>query len=266
MLGATRQPANKSWFLFCFLLLAAALLRADDFWKSKPRSEWSAQQALKLLENSPWARQEIQSIAQRDTTPDLTVDSSRAHCDPDALDPNGNCMQRRITIAKDSSRSSQVVISSGNSQIFLVRWESAEPVAEAFRRLEELGERATVAFLSAPPRLPQDRYVITVKLLKPASAARDAKPAVSPADTFGPLQDLKGNSRARLKVGDVTVLPVETERSGVGAAEAVHFFFPREAGGAPLFHPGREVRAEFEFHGERITLKTRFSLDPRTLH
>ncbi len=53
------------------------------------------------------------------------------------------------------------------STAFLVRWESASLVKQAFARLEELGEHTLVAFLAQAPRLPADRYVITVKLDQP---------------------------------------------------------------------------------------------------
>jgi hypothetical protein len=269
MNGARLRKTKMLRFLLC-VFLAAAVLRADDFWKSKPSSQWNLKQAMKLLEDSPWSRQEVQSVARPDPTPDSTLDISRGRSGVDGIDPSGDRQSRRIPMARDAmqnpkappSQSPLPVPSSGNYPIYLVRWESAAPVTEAFHRLEELGGHAASIYLSAPPRLPADRYVVTVKLFQPA--ASDKKP-VSLVDPFGPLQDSKGDSRARLIVGDVAVPPAETERSGVGASEALHFYFPREAVGAPLFPPGRPASAVFEFRGEHLSLKTRFSLDAKTL-
>jgi hypothetical protein len=247
------------------LVLAATPLLADHFWNAKPSAQWNHKEAVKVLEDSPWSRQVIRTVLQPEKRPDLGVDRSSAHCDPDALNPNGDCMQPRMTAGEDPTRSPRVLFSNAPSRIFLVRWESATPVVEAFQRLDALGERATAQYLSAPPRLPADRYVVTVKLFDPGKSAGNVPGTAGPVDPFGPLQDAKGNSRASLRVGKVTVAPAEAERTGVGAAEAVHFYFPRIAAGVPLLRTGQEVRAEFEFRGEAVSLKTHFVFDPHML-
>ena len=250
--------------LFCALLIAAAVLQADDFWKNRPRSEWSLKQTLKLLEDSPWARQQVRTILRPDSTPDAVFDRSRTHCDPDAISPNGECLQTRIGAPSDSSSSRQVQFSSVNDVIFLVRWESSTPVEDAFARLAELGERATAKYLSMPPRLPADRYVVTLKALEKSSAPGRA-PGAMPLDPIGSIDNDSAGPRARLQVANLSVVPLESERSGVGAAEAVHFYFPRQSDGAPLIAVDRPVRATFEFRGQRFSLKTHFSLTPEML-
>src|SRR5271169_7268009 len=102
MFRAKRSLPPRALLFLCALIPAAGLLRADDFWKNKPRSEWSLKQTLKLLEDSPWARQEIRVIARAESGPDAVLDRTRNHCDPDALDANGNCLQPHIVAPDDS--------------------------------------------------------------------------------------------------------------------------------------------------------------------
>jgi len=148
--------------------------------------------------------------------------------------------------------------------IYLIRWESSAPIEDAFARLAELGEKATAQYLSVPPRLPADRYVVTLKALERAAPVGQ-RPGPMPPDPFGPLEDDAEGPRARLVVGNLTVPASETERAGVGAAEAVYFFFPRSVDGAPLIPEDRESRVTLEFRGEGFFLRTRFLLSPATL-
>jgi hypothetical protein len=264
MFRALLLRPSRILFALSALLVVAGILRADDFWKNKPRSEWSLKQALKLLQDSPWARQQVRTILRPNSGADAVFDRSRAHCDPDALNPNGECVQTRVMPPSDSSRSREVEFSNLNDVVFLVRWESSAPIEEAFTRLSELGERATAQYLSMPPRLPADRYVVTLKALEKA-APTGRPPGAMPLDPIGSLENDAAGPRARLEVGNLTVVPAEAERSGVGASEAAHFYFPRLVDGAPLFPPDRPSRVTFEFRGQLFSIKTRFTLTPDML-
>ena len=259
-----RSRHERAALMLCAVFAAAGVLHADEFWKNKPRSEWSLKQTLKLLQDSPWARQEVRTILRGSSGPDLSMDRSRGHCDPDTVDAGGNCLQTRVSAPSDSSSSRQVEFSTVNDIVFLVRWESSAPVEDAFARLAELGERATAQYLSMPARMPSDRYVVTLKALEKASAIGHS-PSAMPLDPIGSLENDSAGPRARLLVANLSVLPVESERSGVGAAEAVHFYFPRQVEGAPLIPPNQASRVTFEFRGQRFSLKTHFSLTPDTL-
>ena len=173
-------------------------------------------------------------------------------------------MQTRIRIPDDASQGSQVEVSSTNNIVFLIRWESSVPIEDAFARLAELGERATAQYLSIPPRLPADRFVVTVKALEKADAI-GSQSRFMPVDPYGPLQTDAGEPRAHLIVGQLSIPPAEAERSGVGASDAVHFYFPRQVDGSPLIPQARVSRVTFEFHGERFSLKTHFFLSPEML-
>jgi len=264
MLRAKCSLPIRTLIVVCALAPAAGFLRADEFWKNKPRSGWSLKQTLRLLVDSPWARQEIQAIARPESAPDATIDGTKNHCDPDALNANGDCMQPRARIPDDSSRNPRVQFSNGNYVLFLVRWESCIPVEDAFSRLTELGERATAEYLSPPPRLPADRYVVTLKTLGRAPTIGHFTNSL-PLGSISHVENGATGPRARLIVGKLVVQATEAERSGVGAAEAVRFFFPRFVDGAPIIPEEGVSRVTFEFRGGWFTVKAHFELTPATI-
>jgi len=262
---ASRAPAPAALCaltLRSFALLLSTLLvmptvtRADDLWKHKPPAQWSAAEALKLVRRSPWARLEVVVFGEREAEAAFSVPTGTKHCDPDAIDQNGNCMQKgRIEAPVDSSRQADAAPLIKPWAGILVRWESAAPVAQAFARLEELGEGPAAAFQAPAPRLPEDRYVITVKLeqagrkgFEPFVVAPAGKPALA----------------ASLKTRFGTVRPLEVEFTGAGATSSAHFFFPRTLDGAPLLGPRRDW-AEFTLAGAGFVVHTKFTLDPEFL-
>jgi hypothetical protein len=229
----------------CGLLWVAALAaRADDFWKRKPPSQWTADEALQILKSSPWTKQE-------------PVATSAVTCDPDNYDANGNCRDLRFQIPREPKRRRGREISDThfNIAIYLVRWDSAPEVAAAFARLEALGERASAVFRSPPPRRPKDRYVITMNVVQPAKDS---------GDPFALREDANEKEPVRLKTSRGTFVPLETEHSGVGANEALHFFFPREQDGRPILDSKGDT-VEFVFEGKKVSVKCKFSLDAESL-
>ena len=227
----------------CGLLLAAVLAaRADDFWKQKPPSEWTLEEALQVLRNSPWAKQE-------------TIVSPPKPCDSGDRDSFGNCRTPPGPFSRNSGRGRGTPFPPRNFSIFLVRWDSAPEAAAAFARLEELGEHASALFQSPPPRRPPDRYVITLNVAQPAEDLGNA---------FALREKTNDKNPVRLKTSRGTFAPVETEHSGVGANEALHFFFAREQGGRPILNPAGDA-AEFVFEGKKATVKAKFSLEKETL-
>lgn len=239
--------------LVTLFVAIAVVARADDFWKRKPSAQWSAAEALKLVRRSPWAKQEVVVFVHSENEAAFSVPTGTKHCDPDAIDQNGNCTQKgRIEAPVDSSRQTDAAPGLTPSAAFLVRWESAAPVAQAFARLEELGEGGAAAFQAPAPRLPADRYVITVKLEQPGRQGFEPF-AVTPAG--------KPVLVAKLKTRRGIVAPLEVEFTGVGATSSVHYFFPRTLDGAPLLGPERDW-AEFTLLGAGFAMHSKFTLDP----
>jgi hypothetical protein len=235
----------------------SSFVRADDFWKQKPPAQWSHAEALKLVRHSPWAKVEAVVFRRTEIQASYSISTGRRHCDTDAIDQNGNCLQKgKVEPPVDSSQSPDGAPRLSPSTAFLVRWESAAPVSQAFARLEELGERTLAAFLAQAPRVPADRYVITVKLDQPGFAGFEPF-AATPART----PDL----RATLKTRRGIVAPLEIEFTGTGTSAAVHFYFPRTLEGAPLLGPGSDG-AEFTMRGAGFAVYSKFRLDPEFLH
>ncbi len=237
------------------IVCAAAGVLADDFWRKKSSHDWTATEAVKLLRDSPWARQQRVASARGGEEAFASIPVGAGNCDPDAVDANGNCLEHRLNLPRDPSQSPGVTFSNFNYAAYLIRWESAAPVEQAFARLAELELRPAIAYFSPPPRLPADRYVVTLKALRPPRGTAD--PFATHADT---AEKLGG----RLKTNRGTFAPLETERTGVGAAAAVHFFFPRAQDGKPILAVPHDT-AEFFFEGLYVTLKCKFSLDAESL-
>jgi hypothetical protein len=233
------------------VLLAAGVLAvvsagagAEEFWTRKPASEWTAKEALQVVRDSPWAKEQPiahprqavsmgASVPVGDRDPREEIESTLP---PEAQrDPNREPPRRPPP---------QPLITRGS---YLVRWESAGPVEDAFARLEELGERKKALAEAPAPRLPENRYVVTVKILQPAEPGPDLFDDLS-LDTL--------RKRARLKTRHGEVAAEEAERTGTAA---VHFFFVRDFSGKPLLEGGRE-RVEFHFRGERLTLAAEFEV------
>jgi hypothetical protein len=235
---------------------AVLIARADDFWKRKPASEWTLAQALKLVQQSPWAHEEVVPVSIQQEVAAMSIPTGRRHCDPDAIDPNGNCMQRgRLEIPLDSSQQPDAAPLMTPSWAVLVRWESAAPVIKAFARLQDLNAKAAAEYQAPSPRLPADRYVVTVKMVQAGRQTIDpfvARPEGQPS-WKGFLKTQRGIVEAK-----------EQEYTGAGAAASIHFFFPRMVNEEPVLGPGRE-QVEFVLRGTQLTIKSKFTLDPEIL-
>lgn len=225
------------------LLLAVALVApvaGEDVWKVKPPERWTADEALKVLQDSPWAQEKNVNMPwrlRRMATSTLPLPEIRGR--PPFRDAVPSRLQRPETVFLDWAR-------------YRVRWESAQPVQDAFSRLAALGEELGAEFQSPPPSWPGNRYIVTVKPVRPPQAGRE------PLELAG---DRRLREAARLKTHGGEVEAVEVARSGMGANAAVHFYFPRTAGGKPLVDPQGE-KVEFKLELRTISLKTKFRLDP----
>jgi hypothetical protein len=140
---------------------------------------------------------------------------------------------------------------------YRVRWESARPVRDAFEQLSALGEDLGAEYQSPPPSWREDRYIVTVKAVRPPKMGRE------PFENIGyhKLQEA-----ARLKTISGEVAPVEVARSGMGASAAMHFYFPRTVGRKPILETeGETVEFKLELPVRHISLKTKFRLEPEWL-
>lgn len=184
-------------------------------------------EAIEVLRNSPWAQEKFILInTGRLTQRPFLVGRHRA--------PNRTMVPERLPA------------------VYLVRWESAEPVLRAFTRLDEVGERTLAEFLARPPEdLAAEYYVITVKATEP--------PVPLTYDLLAHANGEEFTAQAELKTAHGKSVPAERVLpSGLGAAAAVHFYFPRQVDGGPLIAPNDDW-VEFSLAGRnQTTLRVRF--------
>ena len=225
------------------LFLAVALVApvaGEDLWKVKAPERWTVDEALGVLQHSPWAREHDVSMPWLlPRKPTYAPRASLTPGRPAPQDPIPAEWRRSESRFTDWAR-------------YRVRWDSARPVQDAFARLFELGEDLAAEFQSPPPSRPGDRYVITVKAVRPPQMGRE------PLELLG---DRKLLEAARLKTRKGEVKAAEVARTGMGANAAVHFYFPRTLGGAPLVGVEGE-RVEFKLELRQISLKSKFRLEP----
>ena len=231
------------WFLVGVVLLLADGVWAAHFWDKKPTEEWTAEEALKILRDSPWAKQKSILVSRRFRRVRGGEVGTSGNRNPRAVIPRSR-RNRRPRNEDDTSPNS------GGLASYLVRWESAPSVVAAFRRLEEMGLRISATYQGPPPRRPSDRYVITVKTTKPPRRGPLLFEEMTP-------ERLRENTRLITKHGEVR--PSEVERSGLGGNAAVHFYFPRSQGNGPLLRPDRE-KVTFQFRTRRVNLKVKFTI------
>ena len=205
------------------ILATGSAAAADKAWRTKPASEWTVDDALEVLRDSDWAHEEDVLIS-RGVSP-FTRDGRL----------------RTRTLRNPF----------GGWASYIVRWESAQPVMQAFERLVELGEETSALYQGRPPQLPEEYYVITVKSL------RLPRSGVDFLERLGEENLLRVTELGR---PGLTVKPVRVERSGMGASAALHFYFPVSADGQALLSRSPQV-VEFKVKSKRFELNSKFKLE-----
>lgn len=245
------------------LLAALGAAAADQTWRGKPAEQWSQEEALEVLNNSPWAR-----------TVELYQPSGRRL----GVYPNG-----RKVVVQDTATGPTHLYEPPPPYTepellraeYAVRWSSSRTVQAALERLRELS--ATLAEMQATPeQLSPGDFVLTVRVVEPPTQSSmellerpvivgergvplPSEPALVGRDLFAGLSEEELRAGAELRLAGGGQLKAErAQRHGLGTSEGVSFFFPRTAGGRPVI-TGKTSWAEFQFRSpDRITLKARF--------
>ena len=246
------------------LLLLHRVAQTQEFPHEKSLPEWTQEEALAVLNDSPWAQQvRVWQLSGR-LLGRLPDGRTVVYQDAPNLPP------RQYSVPVSSIRPERV------EAVYAVRWSSARIVQQALERLRELAP-VLHEMQAPPPELSADQYVLTARLVQPptASAAdrfafatvydeagrpvRDEPPQV--ADVFVGLSDEELRDRAQLRIGNnANVKPERALRHGVGTSEGISFFFPRQRNGRPTLTPNTQW-VEFSFQGKKgDRLKVRFKL------
>jgi hypothetical protein len=205
------------------ILATGSAAAADKAWRTKPANEWTVDDALEVLRDSELAH-EVDVLMSRGASP---------------FTPDGRL---RTGTPRNPF---------GGWATYIVRWEAAKPVFQAFERLDELGQETTALYQGRPPQLPKEYYVITVKSIRlPRSGV----------DFIERLGEENLVRVAELSRPGLTVKPVRVERSGMGASAAIHFYFPVSVDGDALLSRNPQ-EVEFKVKSQRFQLNSRFKLE-----
>lgn len=213
---------------------------ADDFWREKPPAQWTQEEALAVLTDSPWAKEVtiwhatgrlLQAVSREERSyitghgkPKLRSIVTRVQTEPERL-----------------------------AARYAVRWNSARIVQQAWERLRQVAPQVMVELHALPPELTPEHCVVTVRVVEP--------PRPPATHLFQGLPESELVERAKLQSDQkLAFKPVRVLRHGLGAGAALSFFFPRR----PNLPPHTQW-AEFVFNRARgETLKAKFKF--RDMH
>jgi hypothetical protein len=223
--------------VFAFVALVSAVLAASDPWKDKPFKEWTQDDVQKILNDSPWARPVTVAATWRGTTGSAITPTIGA--------------ERGSTAPRGTNDSSASADAGAQSQAqFLVRWQSALIIREAFVRSAELRgtpEDKAEQMLAAQP----ETYAIAV-------AGEDMSPFVKADEMY-----LKQKTYLLVKKTKQKLQPdrVELRRQPNGQRILnVMFYFTKKAANGEAVIPADEKQLEFSCELPVTKVKTTFDL------
>jgi hypothetical protein len=239
---------------------------AGEAWESKPASAWTEEETLELLKKSPWTVQvELLQTSGRQLARFANGTVAVYRNSPDS--PPRVFDQEPVAVELEYVRGT-----------YAVRWSSARVVQEALKRLGELSP-VMKEMQAEAPELPPDALVLTARVVTPPSeeTAREferrttqvpdevGRPTYDEApkvgDIFAGLDEAALKERATLTTArKLQLKPARVVRHGIGTAEGISFFFPRDVNGGPTL-PAGTAWAEFVLEGrKRDKLKARFKM------
>jgi len=227
------KPAR--WLIGVAIAVAVASLWAGEFWQEKPYTEWTREQAERLMKDSPWAR----PVEIRLYEPGLAERSTRA---------GGS------TTGEESSEAGAIPGGSredrgleGRFKTYTVQWWSARVVRQAAVRARQLqGSLPTEQaeqFLAVRP----SHYIIAV--FAPSMKAFEGLSA----------EELK--TKAHLKVKKQKIAPEQVNflRGPREQLRAIEFYFARQVAGQSLISP-EDKSVEFRVELKEETIRAKFEL------
>lgn len=234
--SVSRSPAGMA-LLAALLLFLAGPTGGQEAWKDKPTEEWTREEALAILTESPWARE-------------VTVSYYSGRLREEVREGERHYISGRGQPTIPSPTREVIVQPERVVSRYRVWWSSAATVQQARKRLLQIAEPAVLDVHAPPPQASPDHHVLTVRVLQPPDPPESHLFQGLSGDELGARVELRIGKKRRLK-------PEQVERRGVGAGASVSFFFPRQQGGQPtVARDAGEV--QFEFKGEgghRLTVK-----------
>ena len=219
------RPARSAFWKSALLILSASALYAAQPW-SKDSSQWTNEDAQRILADSPWAQAASASF------PSADMQEERSPGPLPGAPEAGMAGSRGASDGRWDGGVGRIPSTGGPSIRVTIRWDSALPVRLALVRVQTNGESSPSARISAEAA---KDYIITIVGLVPSGQYRSAgqvNTRSSSADQDGrapqnPEQMLEGvmiesrlmfRNRKPIRPEDVKLDP------GTGT---LHLFFPR---------------------------------------
>jgi hypothetical protein len=222
----------------CLIIVAARLMAADPFWKTKPAAQWTEEDAKQILAASPWAKENRAVITRRLTEDQLREAGQMGQprgVGNDGVDPKGSGPKVSPNVFSGPGADDRSPRSLPQPITLKLRWESALPV-----RLAELKSHEV-----EPPTLEGDGYRIAVYGVPGADFKGD------PKELGKPLKNLAALKRE----GKRDVRPVSVEVFQRENGLVVVYLFPLSA------EIGKKDRQlQFEAQIGRIVVAQTFEL------
>jgi len=217
-------------------------LAAKDFWEQKPWTQWSEQDALRILSDSPWARKQAVLAA--------------------AMKPSESSTQRTTDLPgvapATGGRSAGAVLGQvgaagatpgPNEPVPLfIRWYSSVRVRQALARLGQVQGNAPEAEARKFVEQPMEEYMISVN-----GPFMDALNDLS-FDDFKQKTFLVSKKDKSRKVELKSYVPPKDRKDSIAL-----FSFPRQLNDKPAFGP-EDDEIEFVAQGRKVNLKMSFKL------
>ncbi len=230
---------KKAHLTSVVLISVELAANAGDTWKTKAPAEWTEKEAVEFLSQSPWSKEVTVWQLTGGKTNQVVRQQDRVYQDaPREVAATMRSEERSVEATTVDAR-------------YGVRWVSADIARQAWERLRALNPALAEQF--APPEAGPAGHVLTLRVVTPPPEPTRA--------IFAGMTVEELAKRATLKTSGKRAIPAQRAvRHGMGAAEAVSFFFAREENGAATLPSGTEwaVFGLESAAGDR--LKVRFKL------
>jgi hypothetical protein len=223
---------------------AAAALCAADAWKNTDFTQWSQDDAKKVLTKSPWAKEISVSSGEQGAAPS----SGRSRRGGGGGDSGSGGMG-----GADTGRGS---MSGGAATNLIVRWETAIPVKEALMKMNYGDHLPVKGEKGYTLDAPQDNYILSVTGLRAGGGRRQqgadaqAEGAQSPADR---MKDQLMTAAQLVRKGKDPIAPVNVVVNA--NTNSVYLVFPKTDA---ISDDDKDV--EFRLTIGRLLVREKFSL------
>lgn len=250
------------------VLLATTVLQAGDSWKNKPHTEWSAEEALQVLNNSPWVRAIIplSPLLAWEGDPAAAFEqreAKRKQSEREWRRAQLYPQQRQDVIARDISRRVDDLHRLERRRGTYprpaklapvgVRWLSSRTMQRAIVRSKEFVERADEKGIRSFLSLVQNYHAIAIgdaKWVEVGSPLVLKKPVVSEAR----LNEVSQSTYLELQPSKRKIFPVAVVSLSFGLLEPdLVLLFPRQIEGRATIGPQeKKVKFLYSYSGSLV--------------